>query len=575
VTEPTVAAPRPLAHAALTAFYGLLILLAWVGLELWGIGWQAFHTKGEPREGLVVWEMTHGGGWILPRRNGVELPSKPPLFHWLAAATALGRGATDEWSMRFPSVALSLVGLLCVFATGAALWTPRAGLISALGLMTMFEWARAATNARVDMTLTLGLQIAFLSVLFFLRSRAAVWLLPLYLGIAWAVLGKGPVGVALPALVALAMFIVTRDFTALPRLRLGAGALAVVVIAGSWYAMAVILGGAAFFHKQVLAENVFTLLYNAKYRPGHQHGVGYLIGAWLLGVLPWTLFLPAVGVRLWRERRTLSAGDARVYLLVWIAVVLAFYGIAAAKRSVYLLALYPAIALLLGWWWDAQDRSATPWDPWQLRILIGLCWAATCVVVLLLLVTLLEALGVPLLGSIHGWFGKSAQLFLPWVSELMRGGRALLVGPLLIAAVALWACRRAAQRGEWIRVFASLWLAVAALLIAVRLAILPVISEHQSLRGFMGRVREIVGPNETLSFYKAFDYQAVFYWNGHIPAFDGDLSAGAPRYALTTSRQWEHLPAPVREQYEEVVRADNRAPSDPNRLVLIRRVGTL
>jgi len=120
-----------------------------------------------------------------------------------------------------------------------------------------------------------------------------------------------------------------------------------------------------------------------------------------------------------------------------------------------------------------------------------------------------------------------------------------------------------------------LWLAVAALLIAVRLAILPVISEHQSLRGFMGRVREIVGPNETLSFYKAFDYQAVFYWNGHIPAFDGDLSAGAPSYVLTTSRQWEHLPAPVREHYDEVVRADNRAPSDPNRLVLIRRVGTL
>src|SRR5215470_14386760 len=131
--------------------YIFLVVAAWGALEMWGVGRAPFHTKGEPREGLVVWEMTHGGGWILPRRNGVELPSKPPLFHWLAAATALGRGATDEWSMRFPSVALSLVGLLCVFATGAALWTPRAGLISALGLMTMFEWARAATNARVDM----------------------------------------------------------------------------------------------------------------------------------------------------------------------------------------------------------------------------------------------------------------------------------------------------------------------------------------------------------------------------------------------------------------------------------------
>src|SRR5437870_3211933 len=92
-----------------TLAYALLVVAAWSGLELWGLGKVPFHTKGEPREGLVVWEMTHGGGWFLPRRNGVELPSKPPLFHWLGAATSLIHGDTDEWSIRFPSAALSLV----------------------------------------------------------------------------------------------------------------------------------------------------------------------------------------------------------------------------------------------------------------------------------------------------------------------------------------------------------------------------------------------------------------------------------------------------------------------------------
>src|ERR1044071_6720919 len=42
--------------------------------------WQ----HGEAREGLVVWGIVHNNEWILPFRNG-ELPSKPPLFHWLAA----------------------------------------------------------------------------------------------------------------------------------------------------------------------------------------------------------------------------------------------------------------------------------------------------------------------------------------------------------------------------------------------------------------------------------------------------------------------------------------------------------
>src|SRR5512135_1093571 len=115
--EPATPPPRVSAIAA----SAVLIILAWTVLQLWGLGRVPFHTKGEPREGLVVWEMTHGGGWILPKRNGEELPSKPPLFHWLGAITSLAHGATDEWSIRLPSAGLSLVAALCVFATGAAL----------------------------------------------------------------------------------------------------------------------------------------------------------------------------------------------------------------------------------------------------------------------------------------------------------------------------------------------------------------------------------------------------------------------------------------------------------------------
>src|SRR5512139_5716 len=136
--EGTPATPPPAArHWSLTtaALYGVMVVAAWGVLELWGLGKAPFHTKGEPREGLVVWQMTHDGGWILPRRDGptgLELPSKPPLFHWLGAATSLAHGSTDEWSIRFPSALLSLIGLLCVFAAGTALWGPGAGLAAAL-----------------------------------------------------------------------------------------------------------------------------------------------------------------------------------------------------------------------------------------------------------------------------------------------------------------------------------------------------------------------------------------------------------------------------------------------------------
>ena len=66
----------------------LAVLIVSSALYLTGLGDVPFYTKGEPREGLVVWEMTHGGGHVLPLRNGNEIPSKPPFFHWLALLVA-------------------------------------------------------------------------------------------------------------------------------------------------------------------------------------------------------------------------------------------------------------------------------------------------------------------------------------------------------------------------------------------------------------------------------------------------------------------------------------------------------
>jgi 4-amino-4-deoxy-L-arabinose transferase-like glycosyltransferase len=570
-TSPVVdaAVPRGWAVPAII-LYGTIVLVAWVALELWGLGAAPFHTKGEPREGLVVWEMTHHGGWILPERNGTELPSKPPLFHWLGAMTSFVHGATDEWSIRFPSAALSLVALLCVFAAGCALWNPRAGLLSALALMTMFEWARAATNARVDMTLTLGLQLAFLSLLFFLRRGTARWLVPMYLGITLAVLGKGPVGVVLPGLVALAMAALAWDITPLRRMRLGIGTLVVGVGAGMWYVLALLIGGHDFFRKQILGENLFTFVDNPEFGyGGHRHTAFYMLGALLLGVLPWTLFLPGVATRLWRQRRTITRSDARVYLLVWIAIVFAFYAVAASKRGVYLLALYPAVALLLGWWWEENSRAPHDDTRWIARVVAFTGWVLIGILVPLVLLVLLEALGVPAIVTIARWLPADAQSYAAVISGTIRGGCWPLVGLLLAAGAALYVTIRVAGLQRWPGIFAGIWGTAALILLAVRLVILPGLAAHLTVRDFMAEVRRIVGPGEDLFFYKTFDYGAVFYWHGHIPVFEGPWPAGAPRYLLMQKSDWEPLRAVVQDQFEAVRFSTDR--DYPGALVLLRR----
>lgn len=565
---------RRAAAAVRFALYGAVVAAAWFVLHFWGLELAPFHTKGEPREGLVVWEMTHGGGLILPRRNGDELPSKPPLFHWLGALTSRVAGRTDEWSIRFPSAALSLVGTLAVFAAGGALWSARAGACAALALTTMFEWSRAATSARVDMTLTVALEIAFLALLFFLRAPSTPWLVTLYLGIAFAVLGKGPVGAALPGLLALVVLALRRDFSPLRHMRLVRGGLAVLLIAGTWYVLAWWDGGDAFLRKQVLAENVFTFLRSAQYRTsGHNHSAARLAGEWMLGLLPWTLFLPGVVVGLWSDRRTLHARDARVYLLSWTVVVWGFYSLAASKRGVYLLAAYPALALLLGWWWDRRCAAgdAEPPQRWLAGVAGLAGWLLAAVVVPVLLVVALQAGGLPVATWVAEWLPPNLQPYAPWASEIVATARNPLLAALAVAVVGLYLLTHGARRTSWGRIFVGMFVAAAGLTAAARLAVLPGIARHTTTREFMNAVRTEVG-SEPLCFWKAFDYGAIFYSRGHIPRCGGDWPSTTPRYMLLRRTEWARVANQAAGAYESVPFPAGVESEGRRSLVLVRRI---
>jgi len=147
-----------------------------------------------------VQDLVRHGNWILPRRNGVQLPRKPPLFYWLAAGAARVRGAVDEASVRLPSALQSGAACLIVAAVAAALYGGVAGTAAGITLLTSFEWLRAATAARVDMTTTFGLVLVFVGLLLFRRAERGIWLFLIYGGAAWATLSKGIPGLAIPAL---------------------------------------------------------------------------------------------------------------------------------------------------------------------------------------------------------------------------------------------------------------------------------------------------------------------------------------------------------------------------------------
>ncbi len=190
----------------------ILILSACFVLYFWDLGQAPFFDKQEPREALVVWEINHSGNWILPMRNGNEIPSKPPLYHWLAALVSQAVNELDEFTVRFPSAFFGTAGVLLTYFAGASLWGRSAGLVSAMVLATSFEWRQAAKAARVDMTLAFVMLCAFLYFAWLYRSgggRMKSLVLGIFLGL--AALAKGPLGVVVPGFAYLVFLWLRRD----------------------------------------------------------------------------------------------------------------------------------------------------------------------------------------------------------------------------------------------------------------------------------------------------------------------------------------------------------------------------
>jgi len=314
----------------------LLVLLAAVHVA------TPIATRGEAREGLVVRELVAGGDWIVPHRLG-RIASKPPLYHWLAAAGIRIFGESDT-IIRLPSVLAAWIVALETFAFGLLLsgrgvaWLAVGILFSAWGF-----WG-SALEARVDMLFTACVAGAIVAFAWWAlrdsaRGRGLAWL-----GSAAAVLTKGPIGFVLPALVALSFLVSGGQWRRVRASWSWPAAVAALLLVGGWYAAAVWSGGRGFVDVQLMKENLDRFAGRGEFAPSRAFA-GLLMLRYFIGHLaPWNLAILDDVRRWWRGTGSVSAAGRLLHC--WWLVVLVVFSVAAGKRAIYLLPLYPAIALL-------------------------------------------------------------------------------------------------------------------------------------------------------------------------------------------------------------------------------------
>jgi len=553
-----------------------LLLLCFL-LYFWELGQIPFYNYEESKEALIVWEMVNEGGWILPLRNGTEIPLKPPLFHWCGALIALISGKVNEFAVRSPSAFFSTGSVLMVFFFGQRFWNWRIGLLASLVLATSPEWTRWATYARSDMALVFFLTAAGLMFFRLWEERAAqprtFYLFYLFVGL--ATLAKGPLGIVVPGLVILTFLATSKDLHFLRQMRLLQGATIVAVVAASWYLLALNQAGWEFFHNQILNENIYRFFDSEQGGPSRDHAWYYYGPALCAGMFPWSLFFPALIHFLYRSRQELRDPKLR-YLLVWFLTSMVFFTLASGKRTNYILPLYPAVALLFAVWWEALVEDTITSSVLATRLARVNAFVLSAIFALILLFLIAHSAGFDLDHLVSPFLHPRDRENLPLVAYSLQSQFPVVVIWLLIMAFATIWYFWGLKKDQWMYVFSALTVTASSSLYFTNALFHPILARERTYKPFMLGVRSTV-KNAPLYFYKdAYDYGAIFYANRHIPSLTDDLSTlkihedtESPYYLLMWEKDWQALATNSDHQLEYLVTSEGKGPDKRNRLVLV------
>lgn len=532
------ATPAPERPAARRARAGWLVLAACLLLFGYGLAGTPFRALFDDVDrALIARNMADRGDWVTPWYHGRPLYTKPPLFYWLGAVSYSLLERRDELPANLVSVLCATVTVLATWALGRRLLDDRAALAGALTLATSYLFLMMARQPMIDMTLAAGLTgcLAALARLRFAPpARPTACWAAAAVGLAAAILAKGPLPLALLALAAAPLAWPKRAEATLAAgaapapvgppgpsgrwRRAGRVALFLALTAALVLPWFLAVSGSPLAGQTWRAELLGRLGEASPGRPWPQKPWWFYF-ADMVNFLPWLPLLPAALALAWRRRR-----ERRwLFLLAWGVGGLLLMSLGSpSKRSYYLLPLYPAFALLVGGLWAAAAAEAPP-----ARARAGAAARA------------LFQGGAWLLAGAMVAAAIAAPLA---VRRLALSPTALLVaGGAAAGAAGVLAARALARRRPW-RAWALLTAGVASVELVYVGHVVPPINAAASGKAFFTEAAAVIGDAPAASVDLEFSLAAFYLDRDDLQAWgirdlERDLARRDVRYVLGDPRR--------------------------------------
>lgn len=345
--------------------------------------------RDEPRFAEASREMLERGDYVVPHLNNRYRFDKPPLIYWLQSASYRVFG-DNAFAARLPSVIAASGIALLLLGWGRRVGGERVGIWAAVIFAVCLQTFIHARAAVADMWLVLMMTAAHWAAYELLRDRlqperapaepdARVrWWWTFYLALAFGFLAKGPIGWT-PLLTVACSALFLRDAHLARRFLFGTGLLLVLALVAVWGIPALVRTDGEFFRVGI-GRHVVGRSFGSMEGHGAESIVTY-IGTLpfyfvliFVTFLPWSIKLPWLSRRLWRERDLLDN-----FLLAGALIIFVIFTLVTTKLPHYTLPAYPLLALLMA--------KAFPGLPGAARLVRQFTMVAVCVGFIVILLT--------------------------------------------------------------------------------------------------------------------------------------------------------------------------------------------
>lgn len=289
-------------------------------------------------------EIFNNGNYLELTHRGEQYLDKPPLLFWLGALFFKLFGVSHI-TFRLPSFLFTLLGTYSTYKLGVLLYNKKTGIIAALALYSSQAYFLFNHDVRTDCMLTNAVVFAVWQLWKYIRENKIANFFLAFVGIALAMLAKGPIGLMIPAFAVGSDLLLKKDFKRIFQFKWLGGLLIVLLILSPMvyglYRQYGIEGPKFFFWTQsfgrITGESVWE----------NDSTVFFFTHIFLWSFLPWSfLFIAA----LFKKIKTLIKDKFIVadevvtlggFLITFIALSLSRY-----KLPHYIFVTYPFAAII-------------------------------------------------------------------------------------------------------------------------------------------------------------------------------------------------------------------------------------